>query len=56
MVDYGPLLYPPREPPPIAMKIIDTLSWMVPILSAVLSIRCSTAALEKAIIMQQFLE
>lgn len=47
LVDYGPLINPPREPPPNMVRAIDALSWALPILSAILSISCGVLAFRK---------
>jgi len=47
MVDYDPLINPPREPSPNAVKTIDALSWALPVLSALLSISCGVLAFRK---------
>lgn len=38
IVDYGPLLNPPKEPPAKAVVAIDVLSWVLPAAAAVLSV------------------
>jgi hypothetical protein len=48
MTDYGPLLYPPKEPPAPVMTAIDALSWALPALAALLSVLGGLAALNKA--------
>ncbi len=48
MVDYGPLIKPPRELPRSIVKIIDLLSWLLPILSAILSTWSGVEALHRS--------
>jgi|SRR5215469_17711951 len=43
-----PLLYPPKEPPAFAVKIIDILSWALPAIAAALSIWGGIEALNHA--------
>lgn len=47
MIDYGPLINPPREPSLYITKAIDFLSLALPSLSAVLSVSCGVLALRK---------
>ena len=43
-----PLLYPPKEPPKFARKVIDILSWGLPAIAAALSILGGIEALNGA--------
>lgn len=43
-----PLLYPPKEPPAFAVKVIDILSWALPAIAAALSIWGGIEALKRA--------
>jgi hypothetical protein len=45
--DLGPLFNPPKEPPPLAMKAIDRLSFALPILAAGLAVWGGVEALRK---------
>lgn len=48
VVDYNPLLNPPKEPSPAAVRAIDALSWGLPAAAAVLSIVGGIAAPDNA--------
>jgi hypothetical protein len=44
-VEYDPLLFPKREPSRLMMWLIDTASWLLPVLAAILSVGAGVEAL-----------